>query len=148
MLRFVDLRCSALYLSGVIQVFNPTPAGVCKVVLATNAAETSVTIDGVTCIVDTGMAKHTNYDPRRNISVLEVARITQSAAKQRAGRAGRTRPGQCIRMYTEDEYLDMTPTPTAEILRTNMSQTVLRLLYMGANPMSTRRRLPLCVVLT
>ena len=85
-------------------VFEPTPAGYRKVVVATNIAETSITINGVVYVIDPGFSKQNVYDPRTRISSLLVTPISKASARQRAGRAGRTRPGKCFRLYTEESF--------------------------------------------
>ena len=86
------------------QVFEPTPAGHRKVVVATNIAETSITIDGVVYVIDPGFSKQNVFDPRSRISSLLVTPISKASARQRAGRAGRTREGKCFRLYTESAF--------------------------------------------
>lgn len=78
--------------------------GVRKVIVSTNIAETSVTIDGIVYVVDCGFAKQKLYHPRFKFDSLKIAPISQASAVQRAGRAGRTAPGKCFRLYTEQSY--------------------------------------------
>ena len=116
------------------RIFEPTPAGSRKVVIATNIAETSLTIDGIYYVVDPGFVKQNVYNPKTGMDSLVVTPISQAQAKQRAGRAGRTGPGKCYRLYTERAYRDeMLATPVPEIQRTNLSETVLQLKAMGIN---------------
>lgn len=116
------------------RIFEPTPAGARKVVIATNIAETSLTIDGIYYVVDPGFVKQNVYNPKTGMDSLVVTPISQAQAKQRAGRAGRTGPGKCYRLYTERAYRDeMLTTPVPEIQRTNLSETVLQLKAMGIN---------------
>ena len=89
--------------------FEPTPAGMRKIVASTNIAETSVTINGIVYVVDTGFCKQKFFDPKTRVESLLVTPISQAAAKQRAGRAGRTQPGKCFRLYTEQSYWDQLP---------------------------------------
>jgi ATP-dependent RNA helicase DHX8/PRP22 len=104
------------------------------VVIATNIAETSITIDGIYYVVDPGMVKQSAYDPKLGMDRLQVMPISQAQAKQRAGRAGRTGPGKCFRLYTEAAFQsEMLPTTTPEIQRQNMSNTILMLKAMGIN---------------
>jgi len=98
-----------------------------KVVLSTNVAETSVTIDGVTVVVDSGLARTVHYDPERAIDRWELKRISRAAADQRAGRAGRTGPGRCIRLWSEREQRGLDPFELPEIHRVDLSATVLAL---------------------
>ncbi|KAM7453260.1 hypothetical protein BLSTO_05997 [Blastocystis sp. subtype 1] len=85
-------------------VFEPTPAGYRKVVVATNIAETSITINGVVYVIDPGFSKQKVYNPRIRVESLLVTPISKASARQRAGRAGRTRPGKCFRLYTEESF--------------------------------------------
>ncbi|EME29213.1 Probable pre-mRNA-splicing factor ATP-dependent RNA helicase mog-4 [Galdieria sulphuraria] len=114
------------------KIFDPTPPGARKVVLATNIAETSVTIDGVVYVIDPGFCKQKRYDPRAGIESLLVVPISRASAIQRAGRAGRTQPGKCFRLYTKWSYYnEMSDETSPEILRTNLSQVVLSLKSLG-----------------
>jgi ATP-dependent RNA helicase DHX8/PRP22 len=116
------------------KIFDPAPPGSRKVVIATNIAETSVTIDGIYYVVDPGFVKQKVYNPKTGMDALVVAPISKAAAKQRAGRAGRTGPGKCYRLYTEAAYKnEMLDSPVPEIQRANMAQTVLTLKAMGIN---------------
>ncbi|PIC46821.1 hypothetical protein B9Z55_006391 [Caenorhabditis nigoni] len=116
------------------RIFEPAPAGKRKVVIATNIAETSLTIDGIFYVVDPGFVKQKIYNPKSGMDSLVVTPISQAAAKQRSGRAGRTGPGKCYRLYTERAFRDeMLPTPVPEIQRTNLASTLLQLKAMGIN---------------
>ncbi|VDN03033.1 unnamed protein product [Thelazia callipaeda] len=116
------------------RIFEPAPQGSRKVVIATNIAETSLTIDGIYYVVDPGFVKQKIYNPKSGMDSLVVTPISQAQAKQRAGRAGRTGPGKCYRLYTERAYRDeMLPTPVPEIQRTNLASTLLQLKAMGIN---------------
>ncbi|XP_023012219.2 ATP-dependent RNA helicase pea isoform X1 [Leptinotarsa decemlineata] len=116
------------------RIFEPAPPGSRKVVIATNIAETSLTIDGIFYVVDPGFVKQKVYNSKTGMDSLVVTPISQAQAKQRAGRAGRTGPGKCYRLYTERAYRDeMLPTPVPEIQRTNLTTTVLQLKTMGIN---------------
>ncbi|KAG8446897.1 hypothetical protein GDO86_014375 [Hymenochirus boettgeri] len=116
------------------RIFDPAPPGSRKVVIATNIAETSLTIDGIYYVVDPGFVKQKVYNSKTGIDQLVVTPISQAQAKQRAGRAGRTGPGKCYRLYTERAYRDeMLTTNVPEIQRTNLSSTVLSLKAMGIN---------------
>src|SRR5262245_10232332 len=77
-----------------------------KVVVATNVAETSITIDGIRAVIDSGLARIPRYDPNRGINTLLVEKISRASAEQRAGRAGRTAPGHCIRLWSEPEHME------------------------------------------
>ncbi len=113
------------------KVFAPTSQGRRKVVFSTNIAETSVTIDGITAVIDSGLAKNAVYDAVRNMNTLVVGPITQSSVKQRAGRAGRTRPGLAYHLYDEDDVEQMPINHPAEILRTELLSAVLQLKELG-----------------
>lgn len=116
------------------RIFDPAPPGSRKLVLATNIAETSITIDGIFYVVDPGFAKQKAYNPKLGMDSLVVTPISQAAARQRAGRAGRTGPGKCFRLYTEQAYnQEMLPSSIPEIQRTNLANTVLTLKALGIN---------------
>lgn len=116
------------------RIFDPAPQGSRKVVIATNIAETSITIDEIYYVVDPGFVKQNAYDPKLGMDSLVVTPISQAQANQRAGRAGRTGPGKCFRLYTEAAYQsEMLPTTIPEIQRQNLSHTILMLKAMGIN---------------
>ncbi|KAJ2894613.1 helicase associated domain-containing protein [Zalerion maritima] len=116
------------------RIFEPAPPGKRKVVIATNIAETSITIDHIYYVVDPGFVKQNAYDPKLGMDSLVVTPISQAQANQRAGRAGRTGPGKCFRLYTEAAYQsEMLPTPIPEIQRQNLAHTILMLKAMGIN---------------
>jgi pre-mRNA-splicing factor ATP-dependent RNA helicase DHX15/PRP43 len=103
-----------------------------KVVIATNIAETSITIDGIVYVVDPGFSKQKVYNPRIRVESLLVSPISKASASQRAGRAGRTRPGKCFRLYTEKSFTrDLQDQTYPEILRSNISSVVLTLKKLG-----------------
>ncbi|XP_046356008.2 ATP-dependent RNA helicase DEAH12, chloroplastic-like [Haliotis rufescens] len=134
-----DFKC--LVLHGQIQpdeqqlVFQDTPSGVRKIVFATNSAETSITIPGIKYVIDTGLAKEKRYDPRRNMSTLSVVLISRSSADQRKGRAGRTGPGKCYRLYSEETYHEMEAVSLPELLKVHLGQAMLKLTELGINPL-------------
>ena len=103
-----------------------------KVVVATNVAETSLTMDGVKAVVDCGMARMAKYDPRRGLETLLVERISHAAASQRAGRAGRTAPGVCMRLETEMDWSKRPKVEEPEIRRLDLSEVALVLAAAGA----------------
>ncbi|KAM3859369.1 ATP-dependent RNA helicase DHX8-like [Diretmus argenteus] len=116
------------------RIFDPAPPGSRKVIIATNIAETSLTIDGIYYVVDPGFVKQIVYNSKTGIDQLVVTPISQAQAKQRSGRAGRTGPGKCYRLYTERAYRDeMLTSNVPEIQRTNLASTVLSLKAMGIN---------------
>ena len=105
-----------------------------KCIVATNIAETSLTIDGIVYVVDPGFSKQKVYNPRIRVESLLVSPISKASAAQRAGRAGRTRPGKCFRLYTEDAFnKELTDQTYPEILRSNLSSTVLELKKLGVD---------------
>ncbi|KAI9005854.1 P-loop containing nucleoside triphosphate hydrolase protein [Phycomyces nitens] len=122
------------------KIFGPAPAGRPgglpgrKVVVSTNIAETSLTIDGIVYVIDPGLSKQKVYNPRIRIESLLVSPISKASAQQRAGRAGRTRPGKAYRLYTEtafdEELLEQT---YPEIMRSNLGNVVLQLKKLGIN---------------
>ncbi|KAJ8096873.1 P-loop containing nucleoside triphosphate hydrolase protein [Lipomyces tetrasporus] len=103
-----------------------------KIVVSTNIAETSLTIDGIVYVIDPGFSKQKVYNPRIRVESLLVAPISKASAQQRAGRAGRTRPGKCFRLYTEEAFKkELNEQSYPEILRSNLSSTVLELKKLG-----------------
>jgi pre-mRNA-splicing factor ATP-dependent RNA helicase DHX15/PRP43 len=103
-----------------------------KVIISTNIAQTSVTIDGIVYVVDSGFIKQSVYNPRTRVDTLKVISISKAAAKQRSGRAGRTRPGKAFRLYTEKSYESQLPEQSLpEILTSNLGNSVLQLLKFG-----------------
>ena len=116
------------------RIFEPAAPGTRKCVIATNIAEASLTINGIFYVIDPGFAKQKVYNARMGMDSLVVTPISQASAKQRAGRAGRTGPGKCYRLYTEPAFRDeMLPLSVPEIQRTNLGMTVLTLKAMGVN---------------
>lgn len=102
-----------------------------KVVVSTNVAETSLTIDGVRLVIDSGLARIPRYDPYRGINTLLIERISRAAAEQRAGRAGRTAPGVCMRLWTEREHDERPPQELPEVKRLDLAEVVLTLKAAG-----------------
>ncbi|MEM7143924.1 MAG: ATP-dependent helicase HrpB [Verrucomicrobiota bacterium] len=102
-----------------------------KIVLATNVAETSLTIDGVRVVVDTGLERRSDFDVRRGIETLTIEKISRASADQRAGRAGRTGPGMCLRMWSEDDHGRREASTPAEIHRMDLSEAILSLKATG-----------------
>ncbi|XP_074321048.1 pre-mRNA-splicing factor ATP-dependent RNA helicase DEAH7-like isoform X1 [Silene latifolia] len=110
------------------KIFQRAEDGARKCIVATNIAETSLTVDGIFYVIDTGYGKMKVYNPRMGMDALQVFPVSRAAADQRAGRAGRTGPGTCYRLYTESAYLnEMLPSPVPEIQRTNLGNVVLLL---------------------
>jgi ATP-dependent helicase HrpB len=102
---------------------RPTPER--KVVVATNVAETSITIDGIRGVIDSGLARMARFDPHRGINTLLIEPISQASADQRAGRAGRTAPGRCMRLWTESEHRGRAPHEVPEIRRIDLAEILL-----------------------
>ncbi|KAF4832570.1 Pre-mRNA-splicing factor ATP-dependent RNA helicase-like protein cdc28 [Colletotrichum siamense] len=116
------------------KIFEPTPEGARKVVLATNIAETSLTIDGIVYVIDPGFVKENLYNPATGMENLVVTPCSRASANQRSGRAGRVGPGKCFRLYTKFAYMnEMDESPMPEIQRTNLNGVVLQLKSLGIN---------------
>ena len=113
------------------KVFNPVEDNIRRVVVATNIAATSLTIDGVVYVVDSGFVKQLSYNPRTGLDSLEIVPIAQSEATQRCGRAGRTSPGKCYRLYSKKFFDQMDECTVPEIQRTSLARVVLNLKCMG-----------------
>ncbi|KAH9495949.1 Pre-mRNA-splicing factor ATP-dependent RNA helicase PRP16 [Bulinus truncatus] len=114
------------------KIFQKAPDGVRKCVVATNIAETSLTVDGIMFVVDSGYCKLKVYNPKIGMDALQIFPISQANANQRAGRAGRTGPGQAFRLYTHRQYKDeLLITTVPEIQRTNLANVVLLLKSLG-----------------
>ncbi|MDP3837918.1 MAG: ATP-dependent RNA helicase HrpA, partial [Methylococcales bacterium] len=117
---------SKLSVSEQERVFNPK-GGKIRIVLATNVAETSLTVPGIRAVIDTGHARISRYSHRSKIQRLPIERISQSSANQRAGRCGRVAEGICIRLYSHDDYLARPEFTEPEIMRTNLSAVILQM---------------------
>lgn len=116
------------------KIFEPTPPGARKVVLATNIAETSLTIDGIVFVIDPGFVKENVYNARTGMESLVVTPCSRASANQRSGRAGRVGPGKCFRLYTKFAfYNELDEDTTPEIQRTNLNSVVLLLKSLGIN---------------
>ncbi|KAH9277328.1 hypothetical protein BASA83_000195 [Batrachochytrium salamandrivorans] len=114
-------------------IFLPAPPGVRKIVLATNIAQTSVTVPGIRYVIDSGFVKQKMYDPHTRMDALVVVPISQAAATQRAGRAGRTEHGRVYRLYSRDAFEQMAAATIPEIQRSSLLGTILQLKKMGIN---------------
>lgn len=113
-------------------IFAPTPRGKRKVIISTNIAETSLTLEGVVYVVDSGFSKQRFYNPISDVENLVVAPISKASARQRAGRAGRLRPGKCFRLYTEDYFIEKMPAEgVPEMQRSNLISCVIQLKALG-----------------
>jgi ATP-dependent RNA helicase DHX8/PRP22 len=123
---------SAMSLEEETDIFTPTPPGQRKVIFSTNVAETSMTIDGVVYVVDPGYVKQKIYDPNTGIESLTIVPISRASADQRCGRAGRTAPGKCYRIYTETSYLfEMLDATVPGVQRSNVANVILQLKAIG-----------------
>ncbi|MBC3375481.1 ATP-dependent helicase HrpB [Pseudomonas sp. SWRI92] len=113
---------------------DPAPPGQRKVVLATNIAETSLTINGVRVVIDAGLARVPRFDPGSGMTRLDTQRISRASATQRAGRAGRLEPGVCYRLWSEDQHEQLAAYASAEILSTDLAGLALQLGRWGVTP--------------
>ncbi|KAH6683321.1 P-loop containing nucleoside triphosphate hydrolase protein [Halenospora varia] len=112
-------------------VFEEAPENTRKVIFSTNIAEASVTIDGIVYVVDTGFVKLRAYNPLTGIETLTATPVSKASATQRAGRAGRTKPGKCYRLYTESSFQLMEEATVPEIQRSNLAPVILQLKALG-----------------
>jgi ATP-dependent helicase HrpB len=110
-----------------------------RAIVATNVAETSLTIDGVRVVIDSGLARVARFDPRRGINTLLVEKISRASAEQRTGRAGRTAPGHCLRLWTEREHLDRAAQELPEVKRLDLAEVVLTLKASGVEEIGSFR---------
>ncbi|MCE9685765.1 ATP-dependent helicase HrpB [Shewanella sp. AS16] len=110
----------------------PAPAGRRKLVLATNVAESSLTIEGISLVVDSGYRRHAGFNPRTGVSRLALKRISQASATQRSGRAGRLAPGYCLRLWSQEEHDRMPKADEPEILHSDLLPMVLDCAFWGA----------------
>ncbi|MCL2833938.1 MAG: ATP-dependent RNA helicase [Treponema sp.] len=113
------------------RVFEESPPGKTKVVIATNIAETSITIDGITAVIDSGLSKLNYYNPKTFTSSLVETPVSKASANQRKGRAGRTREGICYRLYSRKDFENRRLFTAEEIYRTDLSEVVLRMAELG-----------------
>lgn len=111
------------------RVFSSTPGR--KIIVATNIAETSLTLPGIKFVVDTGLARISHYNPRSRTTALPVTSISQSSADQRMGRCGRVANGVCIRLFTEEDYLNRPRFTRPEILRANLAEVILSMIALN-----------------
>jgi ATP-dependent RNA helicase DDX35 len=114
-----------------MQVFEPTPKYTRKVIVSTNIAEASVTLEGIVYVIDTGFVKVRAYNPKTGMEALVVQPISKASALQRAGRAGRVRAGKAFRLYTEETYNTLRDTSIPEIQRSNLAPVILQLKALG-----------------
>ncbi|MCG4454529.1 ATP-dependent helicase HrpB [Pseudomonas sp. MMS21-TM103] len=123
-----------LDLSAQRAAIEPAPAGTRKVVLATNIAETSLTIDGVRVVVDAGLARVPRFDPGSGMTRLDTQRVSRASATQRAGRAGRLQPGSCYRLWSQHQHEQLAAYAAAEILQADLAGLALQLARWGVTP--------------
>ncbi|CAJ0582565.1 unnamed protein product, partial [Mesorhabditis spiculigera] len=114
-----------------MKAFDSTPHGVRKVIVATNIAETSVTIPGVSYVIDAGFVKLRAMNPKNGVETLMKVPVSRSSADQRAGRAGRIRPGKCFRLYPEEQYAKLAEGTVPEIQRCDLAETLLQMKALG-----------------
>lgn len=107
-----------------------------KIVVATNVAETSLTIPGIRYVIDTGLARISRYLPRTRTTSLPISPISQSSAEQRKGRCGRVQNGLCIRLYSQDDFENRPPFTPPEIVRANLAEVILRMIYLKLGDIS------------
>lgn len=127
-----------LDLSAQRAAIEPAPPGMRKVVLATNIAETSLTIDGVRVVIDAGLARVPRFDPGSGMTRLDTQRISRASATQRAGRAGRLEPGVCYRLWSEAQHEQLAAYGSAEILQADLAGLALQLARWGVTPNQLR----------
>ncbi|MDR2981322.1 MAG: ATP-dependent helicase HrpB [Puniceicoccales bacterium] len=113
------------------------PPGIRKVVVSTNVAETSLTIDGIRVVLDSGLARIARWDPHRGINTLLIENISQASAEQRAGRAGRTAPGLCIRLWSKSDHESRPTRETPEVRRVELAEPILSLKAGGIHDLAT-----------
>jgi ATP-dependent RNA helicase DHX8/PRP22 len=114
-----------------MKVFAPAPTGFRKVILATNIAETSITIPGIRYVIDPGFVKARSYDPSKGMESLDVVPASKAQTLQRSGRAGREGPGKSFRLYPEREFEKLEDSTKPEIKRCNLSNIILQLKALG-----------------
>ena len=114
-----------------LYVFEPAPENTRKVIVSTNIAEASVTIDGIVYVIDCGFVKLRAFNPRTGIESLTATPVSKASATQRAGRAGRTKPGKCYRLYTQPAYESLPEATVPEIQRSNLAPIILQLKALG-----------------
>jgi ATP-dependent helicase HrpA len=108
------------------KIFRPSPKR--KIIVATNVAETSITVPGIRYVVDSGLARIARYNPRTGTTSLKVSRVSQASCQQRRGRCGRTGPGTCIRLYSEEDFLSREDFTAPEIQRANLAEVILQMI--------------------
>ncbi len=133
-------RCSGLVLplyarlSGSQQRLVFEPAGKQKIIVATNIAETSLTLPGIKYVIDAGLARQLEYNPRSQTTGLPVKPVSRSSAEQRKGRCGRVQNGICIRLYSAEDYADRPLYTAPEIMRSNLAGVILKMISLNLGP--------------
>jgi ATP-dependent RNA helicase DHX34 len=122
---------SSLSMQDQDRVFDYSPDGMRKCIISTNIAETSITIDGIRFVIDSGKMKEMTYDPNHKMSRLKEKWISKASAEQRKGRSGRTGPGVCYRLYSDKDFYDLESYSTAEIFRVPLESMLLQMISMG-----------------
>ncbi len=113
------------------RIFKPSPGNKRRVILATNVAETSLTVPNIGFVIDTGLARQSRYNPRTKVQRLPIEPIAQASADQRKGRCGRVAPGVCVRLYDEADFFSRPAFTQPEILRTNLARVILQMKQLG-----------------
>lgn len=116
-----------------------SPSPLPRIIVATNVAETSLTIPGVRTVIDSGLARSSAFDPRRGINTLLIRKISRASAEQRAGRAGRTAPGRCLRLWSQNDHARRHEFETPEVHRIDLSEAILFLKAVGVREMKNFR---------
>ncbi len=124
---------SALPSEEISMIFDATPSGSRKIIISTNICESSITVPGLRYVIDSGLVKQIRYLPDKGIYSLDVEMISKEQADQRKGRAGRTAPGKCFRMYSKEQYERLGQSREPDILRENISKNLLTLKTLGIN---------------
>lgn len=114
------------------RIFKPAPQR--KIIIATNVAETSITVPGIRFVVDTGLARISRYNPRTGTTSLRISKVSQASCNQRQGRCGRTGPGTCIRLYAEEDFLSRDAFTLPEIQRSNLAEVILQMVSLQLGP--------------
>ena len=118
-------------------IFNPKSGGRRRIIFATNVAESSLTVPGIHCVIDSGTARISRYSPRTKLQRLPVEPVSRASADQRAGRCGRVGPGRCVRLFSQEDYLARDRYTTPEIRRTNLAAVMLRAEVLRLGPFTS-----------
>ncbi len=118
-------------------IFSPKSGGRRRIIFATNVAESSLTVPGIHCVIDSGTARISRYSPRTKLQRLPIEPVSRASADQRAGRCGRVGPGRCVRLFSEEDYLARDRYTTPEIRRTNLAAVMLRAEVLNLGPFTS-----------